>query len=94
MKIYIAGKISGLPQAEVERKFATAKEALIAKGYEPISPLDNGCDSICWFDQMAACFQMLKSCDGIYMLSDWINSRGAICEFQAAKHANKTIIFQ
>ena len=33
MKIYIAGKISGLPRNEVDAKFEEAKERLVAQGH-------------------------------------------------------------
>jgi len=42
MKIYIAGKISGLPKAEYTAKFLQAELALRAAGLEPVNPCNFG----------------------------------------------------
>ena len=39
MKIYIAGKITGLPLAEAYSKFETAEIMLQAIGYKTINPM-------------------------------------------------------
>lgn len=94
MKVYISGKISGLPMNEVVDKFEKAKQWLLSRGYEPISPLDNGCDSDCWYEQMKACLGQLKPCDAIYLLSDWKQSHGAMCEYYASLRDGKQLIFE
>lgn len=94
MKIYIAGKITGLPIEEVCSKFNAAKEHLSKLGYTPISPLDNGCDSTCWATQMMACLPMLLDCKAIYMLTDWEDSAGAIIERTFALKNSMQIIEQ
>lgn len=94
MKIYIAGKISGLHYAEVEAKFNQAKQHLRNWGYEPISPLDNDCASSCWAEQMMACLPLLLSCGGIYLLSDWEQSDGARIEHTFALKRKMYIIKQ
>jgi nucleoside 2-deoxyribosyltransferase len=42
MKIYISGKITGLPFREVEDKFHSAQNFLEEFGFEVVSPLKNG----------------------------------------------------
>lgn len=42
MKVYISGKISGLPLLEVKEKFANAADLLDSLGLQPVNPLDNG----------------------------------------------------
>ena len=64
----------------VKKKFEAAKELLKAWGYEPVSPLDNGCTSTDWAEQMMACLPMLLSCGGVYMLDNWMDSDGAKIE--------------
>ncbi len=39
MKIYISGKISGLPLEEARDKFQLAENRLRMGGYEPVNPL-------------------------------------------------------
>lgn len=94
MKIYIAGKVSHLNYAEVEAKFDRAKKMLQNWGYEPISPLDNDCQSSCWCDQMMACLPLLMTCGGIYLLSDWERSEGAKIEHTFAQKRQMYIIHQ
>lgn len=94
MKVYISGKISGLPIEDVRAKFDKAKQWLLSRGYEPVSPLDNECSSECWYDQMNACFAQLKHCQAIYLLADWKASPGAICEYHSALRSGKQMIFE
>lgn len=41
-KIYISGKITGLPIDEVISKFQAAEAKIRRFGFEPVSPLRNG----------------------------------------------------
>lgn len=41
-KIYISGKITGLPVREAIAKFRSAAEKIRRFGFEPVSPFDNG----------------------------------------------------
>lgn len=93
-KIYISGKISELDYSEVKEKFEKAGKQLKAWGFEPISPLNNGCTSGRWGDQMTACVPQLNDCEGIYMLKDWRNSKGAKIERAFAKGAGKFIMVE
>lgn len=94
MKVYIAGKISDLPINEVREKFDAAKQRVKEMGFEPVSPLENGCKSEYWHEQMMACLPLLLECDGIYMLEDWTESQGARIEYTFAQMAGKMIITQ
>ncbi len=85
-KIYIAGKVTGLQQAELRYKFDTAAAQLTAEGYEVKNPLDivNNEDEP-WISAMKKCLRVLLDCDEIYMLHDWHESNGAIMEHGIAK---------
>ena len=53
MKIYISGKISGLPISEVVTKFREAERKIRKFGQTPINPLNNGLPiETEWADQM------------------------------------------
>ncbi|MDR3266236.1 MAG: DUF4406 domain-containing protein [Tannerella sp.] len=94
-KIYISGKISGLPIDEVEAKFEEAEAKLKAEGYEVVCPLKNEInEDVRWETYMKMDIIMLMGCDAIYMLSDWENSRGASLEKQIAECTGKDVIYQ
>lgn len=86
-KIYIAGKVSGLPIHEVTMKFGTAQKKLENKGYEVINPLAvvNDWDTD-WNTAMRKCIAALTDCDAICLLPDWKESKGARIENSIAQH--------
>ena len=49
-KIYISGKITGLPVREAIAKFRSAAEKIRRFGFEPVSPLLLRCDAIYLLD--------------------------------------------
>jgi hypothetical protein len=51
-------------------------------------------DSWAWEDYMEKDLGILLRCDGIYMLNNWGNSKGARCEYALAKELGLTIRFQ
>ena len=95
MKIYISGKISGLPIEEVKRKFSNAAELLESLNLQPVNPLDNGLDKdSTWAQHMGKYIETLLGCDGILMLCDWKQSRGADIERTIAKKLDMVILYE
>lgn len=95
MKIYVSGKISGLPIVEVREKFEKAKRYLETLGYEVVSPLDNGLpEGATWAEHMIADIALLFTCDAIYMLSDWLSSKGAMIEKSIAQVQGMKLFFE
>lgn len=86
MKIYIAGKISGLPIAEYTNNFAKAKQAVIEQGHEPISHTDliTNPDTD-WKTAMRICIAKLVECDAVLFLENYKESKGALLEFEIAR---------
>jgi hypothetical protein len=80
-KIYIAGKVTGLPQQEVVDKFAKAQNLLEDSGFEVINPtvLITDYDTP-WDLAMKLCVKALMDCQCIYLLADWRSSKGANIE--------------
>lgn len=92
MKIYISGKISGLPVNEVVAKFQAAERKIRKFRQTPINPLDNGLPIEAeWADQMGKDIAQLLRADAIYMLSDWRQSEGATIEYLIARQRRMRI---
>lgn len=92
MKIYISGKISGLPINEVISTFRSAEAKIRKFSLTPVSPLDNGLPfEAQWSDQMGKDIAMLLRCDAIYMLPGWQDSEGATIEYLIARQRRMRI---
>jgi len=95
MKIYIAGKISGLPKAEYTAKFLQAELALSAAGWEPVNPCSFGIpEDTPSAIALLTCIPELEKCQAIYMLNDWRDSLGARIELSTAMHERMDIYFE
>ncbi len=91
-KIYISGRISGLPIGEVIAKFKEAEQKIRHFGFEPVNPFDNGLPLEAeWADQMGRDIAMLLRADSIYMLPDWRESRGATIEYLIARQMHMKV---
>lgn len=79
--IYIAGKVTGLPENEVAVKFATAARILRNIRMLPINPIElvnNPRER--WWLAMRKCIAALMTVDAVYALPDTGKSRGAMIE--------------
>ena len=78
MKIYISGKISGLPFPEVKVKFQEMQDFLEDLNFEVINPTKNGLtESHTWEQHIARDVELLLPCDAIYMFDGWQDSVGS-----------------
>lgn len=96
--IYIAGKISGLPMKITDLKFRKATEKLKLAGFDAINPVElvqdylfenhkttRLTDNEIWKIAMQVCIKKLVDCDGVLLLSDYHESRGATIERNLAR---------
>lgn len=97
MKIYIAGKITGVP--DYMRRFSEA-EHWLRKMYpdaEVINPA-----KVMWYlpttteyrTYIRVGLSMLDSCDTIFMLRNWAESKGASLELQYALTMSLEIMYE
>ena len=91
MKIYVAGKITGLDN--FEEKFEAACNELEGKGFKAMNPaiLPGGFEQD---DYMHICYAMIDICEYVYFLNNWTDSKGAKLEHVYAIKNNKKIIYQ
>jgi len=84
MTIYISGAITG--DSNYKAKFEKAKKELETRGYRAVNPAEFELpDGASWEDYMKQDLSLLLKCDGIYMLKDWKQSRGAKLEHDLAQ---------
>lgn len=94
MKIYIAGKITGLPRERVLHHFGQAEEYLTQEGYTVINPTVLPPTGLEYEDYMKICFVMIDVCDEIYLLNNWEDSPGAIREAEYAYVMDKVLRYE
>lgn len=95
MKVYVAGKVTGLPNSEVFRKFNGSVRTLKEGGHAVMSPavlvLNDGFGHE---DYMHVCYAMIDVCDAVFMQRDWRDSEGARMEREYATDRRKRIIYE
>lgn len=85
-KVYISGRISGLPEPMYKKYFADAEHLLTTMGYKAVNPAKRGeVPGYKWEDYMKEDLKLLCDCDAIYFLPNWMDSKGAIMEHNIAK---------
>lgn len=90
MRIYIAGKITNNP--DYIEQFAKAENELKKQGYEVINPVkEEGLEYKWYIDEG---LKQLMTCDAIYMLKNWQQSKGASLERRYAGAVGLKIIEQ
>lgn len=95
MKIYLSGKITGLPQQETREKFADAQALLEEIGLEAVNPMEKGLSNeLSWEQHMVKDIELLFSCDAIFMMDNWIDSKGAQIEYDIANRLGMEIYFE
>jgi len=97
-KVYISGKITGLPIEVAMDKFNKAVAGFELHGWGDeniINPMTLIHDhDLSWENYMRVDLIELLKCTHIYMLKDWHTSKGANIEYNLAKDLNLTIIFE
>lgn len=84
-KIYLSGKISGLPIDEARHNFnRLARYVRQVRGYDTIiiNPLElnEGVDPADWKQCMYNCFEALAECDEAFFMPNWWTSDGSNIE--------------
>lgn len=95
---YISGKMTGDVVEVYTKKFKDAADFLLDEyGFDSINPCDYEIPADRdknWANYLLMDLELLNQCDGIYMLKDWKQSYGAMCEYYFAKGTGKKVIFE
>ena len=95
MRIYVSGKISGLPYDEVKTRFDDCQALLESIGFEVVNPLTMGLNQEAkWEQHMVKDIELLLSCDSIYMMDNWTESTGAGIEYDIAIRIGMDVWFE
>ena len=93
-KIYISGQITGI-EDEAPSLFKQAECALREKGYYTVNPVTLNHDhDKSWQSFMREDVKSMLDCDSIYMMSNWVNSKGAKIERQIAIYLGLKVIYE
>lgn len=85
MRVYISGKISGKEKI-ARREFKAAQRKLEAIGHDPVNPFYNGLkEDDTWERHLAVDILDLLSCEAVFQLPGWEDSRGARLEAEVAR---------
>lgn len=93
-KFYISGMITGIETSAPEL-FAAAELKLKEMGYIPINPMTlPHLHDKTWLNFMREDLKALCECDGVYMLSNYKFSKGALIELELAEKLGLNIVFE
>lgn len=98
--LYVAGAYSG----DVEKNIQIAEQAsinLIRNGFHVITPHKNTAGYE-WYEDERLTYNtwlemdlnILSRCDGVYVLKNWVASKGAKQEIAEAHRLNKPVVFE
>lgn len=91
MKVYIGGKVTGLKN--YKENFDKAEKNLKEKGHLCMNPSVLA-EGFPWDAYMPICYAMIDACDCIYLLKNWIDSKGTKMELEYAKSKRKVIMYE
>jgi hypothetical protein len=98
--VMVSGAYRGESKKDISRNIKVARKAaksLWQQGYAVVCPHSNSAhfDGVCsdevW---LSGYLEILKRCDGIFVLSNWRESKGTINEIKLAEELNKFILYE
>jgi hypothetical protein len=95
MKIFISGRVTGLPRAEAERNFERGKKMLLLNTYDYVNPLELVPENASNSEAMTILLPILaRDCDGILLMNDHKFSEGSHLEKMTALYCKKQIFYE
>jgi nucleoside 2-deoxyribosyltransferase len=93
-KVYISGKITGIETEAIEL-FSNAEKILENAGFDSVNPmkLEHNHDKK-WESYMKEDIKALLDCDYIFMLTNWMESPGALIEHKIANYLGIEVFYE
>lgn len=92
-RVYVAGKVTGLPKEQVTSKFNQIATKLNGLGYHVVKPIAITDEARTWDDAMRSDIKKMLECDELHMLPDWQESRGAQLERDIAIRLGMNVVY-
>jgi hypothetical protein len=92
-RVYVAGKVTGLPKEQVKTKFNQITNKLHSLGYQVVKPVAITDEAPNWDDAMRNDIKKMLECDELHMLPDWQESRGAQLERDIAIRLGMNVVY-
>jgi hypothetical protein len=86
MKVFISGRVTGLPRQEAERNFQRAEDLIYLNMFEPANPLKIVPADASNKHAMKILLPILCDCDAILLLKDHKFSEGSYIEKKTAQY--------
>lgn len=83
LKLYLCGKVTG--DAHYRDKFLDGENELYEAGFYPVNPAACIPPETGWKEAMRKAVSLMLQCDGVALLPDWKESKGAKVEVTLAK---------
>lgn len=92
--VYISGQITGLERKEAKANFDKAEAFVFEKGYNPLNPMkvNPRLSGKSWKEYMLEDIAQLFTCEGIFLLDNWQDSKGARIEHFIAQEMGLMIL--
>lgn len=94
LKVFISGKVTGLPRAEAMRNFERGKMLLLQNTFDFVNPLEVVPEGSTDREAMKILLPLLCTCDAILLLSDSKFSGGSHVEETVAKYCKLDIFYE
>ncbi len=91
--VYIAGKMNGLPEAQVREKFERFSSNLQRQGYSVVSPAENRQSSDTWEHSAKHSIKSMLDCDEVHLLPCWQESPEAQLERDIAIRLGMQVVY-
>lgn len=93
--VYISGPVSHFDIEERRAAFATVEERIISLGHKCTNPMKNGVPADAhWTQHMRVDIGLLLSCDAIYMMNGWQQSKECKLELDIATTIGLPVFFE
>jgi hypothetical protein len=91
MKVFISGKVTGVPREKALEKFKRAEMLLMKNTFDYVNPMELVPEGATNSEAMALCLSEVCKCDALLLLSDAKFSEGSKIEEMTAKYCGKQI---